>query len=58
MSYRLVWSDDVPGTLATYQDRFPHGQSHLHPSRQYAELDAGDHFISVAATDMRRRGRT
>lgn len=58
MTFCLVWSDDVPATLATYQDQYPQGQVHLHPSRQYADLDAGDRFFAVAATDMRRRGRT
>ena len=54
LGYTILYVDDVPATLAAWEDAFGLARRFLHESNQYAELATGDTVLSFAGREFGR----
>jgi lactoylglutathione lyase len=52
LAYTIIYSNDVPASIAFYEKAFGQKQKFMHDSGMYAELDTGGTTLAFAHFDM------
>lgn len=52
LRYAILYVEDVPATLAFYEQAFAIGRRMLHESGQYGEMDTGATILSFSALEL------